>query len=55
MTWNEYAESLERDDAELLRQAALARMAMPVHECADCKGACECVRSDPAARPEWRR
>jgi len=53
--WNEYAESLERDDAELLRQAAIARMAMPVRSCDDCEGACECVQSDPAARPEWQR
>ena len=26
MNWDEYAESLERDDAELLRQAAIARI-----------------------------
>lgn len=52
--WEEYAAPLEREDAELLRRAALARMAMPVHECADCEDECDCVLSDAAARPEWR-
>lgn len=57
MNWDEYTQSFERDDAELLRQAAIARIAtpVPVRSCADCEGACECVQSDPAARPEWQR
>lgn len=51
--WDELAASLEREDAELLRRATLARMAMPVRSCADCDEECECVRSDAAAQPKW--
>lgn len=53
--WDELALALEQPDAEALRRETAARCleADDCDECGERPSRCECVCSDPAARPRW--